>query len=525
MVRFFVPSMTNANNAIARLGTLEFVKARVRGDNPFSATVYGPATAFDFRFSIITNTRESAAHNQEIEDRVRRAYRYSAKRGLLVNHSYENSNGYKPLVNPKSRLVCETAWIRGDIKVIINEIQDGLDSTFEVKLQSNLLKKYTREEPGEVPLTNIVEAMKDFLEAAEGINGKLDLLTADLPQRIPLKPVKMEEIDMDNLYIKPVGTVQPIYETLSASVHSPHGERNSNRRSKPTNQPPHSTKLKAASAGISAGDGRSTSRLSPSSTKSGNDTPEKAFTITPGRSLEKTFSGAESKDGLIGVLPDLSALGVGTESFWEGRVGDDFGVGIPVLAPTRETLQGVSSTAEGVLLKHDRLKFKQVNKPKFVPAVTTSYPSSDSSATAKRANNHPFHRKQVTDTATSDSLPPHLRPVVKASASTTTHHSPDNPSLIGLSSPSIDFSDRFFDLLGSAADDTGPSVGVLRPIKIIATKPGRMKIDFFGSVGPLKEDDAGDLMSWSSDKDTFTFIHENDPLGMEEGEGINLLLD
>lgn len=512
--------MIDANNAIARLGTLEFVKARVRGDNPFSATVYGPATAFDFRFSIITNTRESAEHNQEIEDRVRRAYRYSAKRGLLVNHSYENNNGYKPLVNPKSRLVCETAWIRGDIKVIINEIQDGLDSTFRVKLQSNLLKKYTREEPGEVPLANIVEAMKDFLEAAEGINGKLNLLTADLPQKISPKSAKMEEIDMDNL--APASIVQPIYETLSASVHSPHGARNSDRRSKPTIQSPHSAKSKAASIGILAGDGRSTSRP-PSSTKSGNDTPEKAFTITPGRALEKTFSGTELKDGLVDVLPDLTALGVGTESFWEGRVGDEFGVGIPVLAPTRETLQDTSSTAEGILLKHDKLKVKQVNKPKFVPVVTTSYPSSDGSATAKRVNNHSF---QVTDTATSDSLPPHLRPVVKANTSTTTtRHSPDNPSLIGPPSPSIDFSDRFFDLLGSTVDDTGPSVGVLRPRKIIATKPRRMQIDFFGSVGPLKEGDAGDLMSWSSDKDTFAYIHENDPLGTEEGEGINLLLD
>lgn len=506
---------------IARLGTLEFVKARVRGDNPFSATVYGPATSFDFRFSIITNTRESAAHNQEIEDRVRRAYRYSAKRGLLVNHSYENNNGYAPLVNPKSRLVCETAWIRGDIKVIINEIQDGIDSTFQVKLQSNLLKKYTREEPGEVPLTDIVDAMKDFLEAAEEINGKLNILTADLPSKISPTHTKTEEIDMNNLSIASPSVMRPIYETLSASVHSPHGAQTSNRRSNPITKPPQPVS-NFVSGSFSIGGGRSTSELPLSSAKSGNNTRGKAFMSIPGGALEKVFSEMQSKDGLMNVAhPATAILGIGTETFWESRVGDDFGIGIPVLAPTRKALQGASTTAERILLKHDKLKVKQASGPGFIPAT----PSSGSSAIAKQANNAP-HKKSTTGAASiSDPLPPHLRPVVKASASTTTtNHSPDNPSLIGLPSPSIDFSDRFFDLLGSATDDTGPSAGVLTPRKAVSTGPERVSVDFFGSVGSLKQGDAGDLMSWSSDKGIFAYENEND-VEVEVGEGVSLLLD
>lgn len=505
---------------IARLGTLEFVKARVRGDNPFSATVYGPATSFDFRFSIITNTRESAAHNQEIEGRVRRAYRYSAKRGLLVNHSYENNNGYTPLVNPKSRLVCETTWIRGDTKVIINEIQDGINSTFQVKLQSNLLKKYTREEPGEVPLTDIVDAMKDFLGAAEEINGRLNILTADLPPKISPAIAKTEEIDMNNLSIASPSIMRPIYETLSASVHSPHGAQTPNRRPNPTTKPPQPV-ANLVSGASSLGGGRSTSELSPSSAKSRNDTKGKTFMSIPGKALEKTFSKTQSRDVLMNFAHhDTAISGVETETFWESRVGDDFGIGIPVLAPTRKALQGASPTAERILLKHDKLKAKQANGPKFVPAVTAS---SGSSAAAKQANNE-FHRKNITDAASiSSSLPPHLRPVVKASASTTTaSHSPGNPSLIGLPSPSIDFSDRFFDLLGSATDDTGPSAGVLTPRKVIATKPGRVSVDFFGSVGSLKQGDAGDLMSWNSDKGIFSYENEND---VEVGEGVSLLLD
>lgn len=506
---------------IARLGTLEFVKARVRGDNPFSATVYGPATSFDFRFSIITNTRESAAHNQEIGDRVHRAYRYSAKRGLLVNHSYENNNGYTPLVNPKSRLVCETAWIRGDIKVIINEIQDGIDSTFQVKLQSNLLKKYTREEPGEVPLTDIVDAMKDFLEAAEEINGKLNILTADLPPKISPALAKTEEINMNNLSIVSPSVMRPIYETLSASVHSLHGTQPPNRKPNPTTKPPQPV-ANFVSGVSSVGGGRS--GLPPSGVKPGNDTKGKTLMSIPGGALEKTSSETQSRDGLMNLVHlDTTISGSGTETFWESRVGDDLGIGIPVLAPTRKALQGASPTAEGILLKHDRLRVKQANEPMFVPAVTTTHPSSGSSATVKQANSA-LHRKNITGAASiSDSLPPHLRPVVKASASATTaSHSPDNSSLTGLPSPSVDFSDRFFDLLGSATDDTGSSAGVLTPRKVIATKPGRVSVDFFGSVGSLKQDDAGDLMSWNSDRGIFAYEDEND---VEVGKGASLLLD
>lgn len=519
--------MGHANNAIARLGTLEFVKARVRGDNPFSATVYGPATAFDFRFSIITNTRESAAHNREIEDRICKAYRYSTQRGLLVNHTYENCNGHTPLVSPKARLICETAWIRGDIKVIINEIQDGLDSTFEVKLQSNLLKKYTRQEPGEVPLTDIVGAMKDFLEAAEEINGELNLLTADLPPKRSPELTKMEVVD--NIYLAPPSAIQPIYKTLNASVHSPYGAQKADRAPpSSTMKPPHTHPVsnfgvEAASAGISAGNnGRSASRLSLSADKSRNDTPGKAFKFIAGGSLEKTYSEAKPKDGLMdAALPESVTFGVGTETFWEGQVA---GVGIPVLAPTRKTLKEALPTTERILLKHDKLK---ANEPKLIPAVTATYLSDDSLTTAKKADHGAFHREQVPVAAsTNDPLLPHLRPVAKAGKSSTSTTAVGNPSLVVRLSPSINFSDRFFNLLDSSTDDdTSSSLGVLKPNKVISAKSGRMKIDFFGSVGSLKEGEAGDLMSWGSDRDAFVHVRGSDSLDIEVGEGVSLLLD
>lgn len=509
-------TLGHANNAIARLGTLEFVKARVRGDNPFSATVYGPATAFDFRFSIITNTRESAAHNQEIKDRIRKAYRYSTQRGLLVNHSYENCNGHTPLVSPRARLICETAWIRGDIKVIINEIQDGLDSTFEVKLQSNLLKKYTRGEPGEVPLTDIVEAMKDFLEAAEEINGELNLLTADLPPKRSPAPTKIKVADTDNICLAPPSAIQPIYKTLNASVHSPYGVPLN-----PTMKPPQThlvsnSVIKAGSPGIlSENNGRSASRLSLSA---GNDTPGKAFKFIAGGSLEKTYSETKPKNELMdAVLPESTTFSVGTETFWEGQVA---GVGIPVLTPTRKTLKEASPTTERILLKHDRPKANQANEPKLIPAMTATYLSNNSLATAKKADHGEFHREQVSIATSIDgSLPPHLRPVVRAAKSSTI-------TTAGRLRPSINFSDRFFNLLDSSTDDsTNSSAGILKPNRAVSTKSGRMKTDFFGSAGSLKEGEAGDLMSWGSDRDTPAYVRENGSLNTEVGEGVNLLLD
>lgn len=432
-------------------------------------------------------------------------------------------------------MICETTWLRGDIKVIINEIQDGLDSTFEVKLQSNLLKKYTREELGEVPLTDTVEAMKDFLEAAEEINGELNLLTAGLPPKRSPGLTKMEGVDIDNLYITPPSAIQPIYKTLSASVHSAYGAQKVDRASNPTIQPPHLPNFmpKAASAGISAGgNGGSTSRLFLSADKSRTNIPEKGFMSIPRGSLKKTYSETNPKDGLMdNALPESATFDVGTETFWEGCVADRFGVGIPVLTPTRKTLQGTLPIAEGILLKNDRLKVKRA---KLTPVVTTAYLSSDSSVTAKGSSHGESRRKQVpTAASTSDSLPPHLRPVVRAansSANTTialnSHHSSSNPSHIGRLSPSIDFSDCCFDLLGSTTDDdTGPSTGVLMPNKVVATKSRRMKIDFFGSVGSPKEGEAGDLMSWNSDKDTLAYFHEGDSLDMEVGEDVSLLLD
>lgn len=521
----FIPSMLtlgHTNNAIARLGTLEFVKARVRGDNPFSATVYGPATAFDFRFSIITNTRESAAHNREIKDRIRRAYRYSTQRGLLVNHSYENSSGHTPLVSPRARLICETAWIRGDIKVIISEIQDGLDSTFEVKLQSNLLKKYTRGELGEVSLTDIVEAMKDFLEAAEEINSKLNLLTADLPPKRSLELTKIKVVDADNICLAPPSAIQPIYKTLNASVHSPYGVQKADR--KPPNstmEPPHTHPvpnfvIKAGSAGIPAGNnGRSASRLSLSA---GNDTPGKAFKYIAGGSLEKTYSGSKPGDGpMDAVLPESATFSVRTGTFWEGQVA---GVGIPVLTPTRKTLKEASPTTERILLKNDRPK---ANQPKLIPAMTATYFSNDSLATADHGA---FHREQVPIAASIDgSLLPHLRPVVKAAKSSTSTTA-GNISPVERPSPSINFSDRFFNLLDSSTDDDiGFSTGILKPNKVVSTRTGRMKIDFCGSVGSLNEGEAGDLMSWGSDRDTLAYVRENASLNTEVGDGVSLLLD
>lgn len=409
--------------------------------------------------------------------------------------------------------------MRGDIKVIINEIQDGIDAytnTFRVKLQSNLLKKYTREEPGEVPLTDIVEAMKDFLEAAEEINGKLNLLTAELPPKELPKLAKMKEAEMDNLHRAPPSPMQPIHGTLSASIH---GTKNPHRTLTPKTQYPHSNFVsKVTRAGISVGDGSNgklTSQMSPSSDKSGGGAPGKAFMFIPGGS---PYSGAQPKNALVdAALPNPPAVGVRTEAFWETG---GFGVGIPVLSPTKKAPQGASPAAKSILLKHDKFEFKQSNEPKLVPTVTTAYINS---ATANRVPIAESRR---------DSLPPHLRPVVKSASSASTAAtfnslpSSGNHSFVGELSPSIDFSDRFFDLLDSATDDgAGPSSGVLKPRKLATAKSGKMKIDFFGSVGSLKESDAGDLMSWNSERDAFAYVHENDSLDMEVGEGVSLLLD
>lgn len=492
----------------------------MRGNNPFSATVYGSATAFDLRFSIITNTRESAAHNREIEDRIGRAYRYSAKRGLLVNHTYENSNGYTPLVNPKARLVYETTWVCGDIKVIISEIQDGPDSTFEVKIQSNLLKKYTHEEPGVVPLSDIVDAVKDFLEAAEEINGELNLLTAELPKEVP-NPATVAKLDMGDLYSTSPSAMQPSYEMLGASIHNPYGT-------------PKSNKVPVSKMQT----GKSVSQISPFGDKSGDDT-QRELLYSSGSSLKKTNLGAQQKKGLVSpMLPDPPTVcSIKAEVFWEGRVVgtiNEFGPRNPVLLHTNKTSQESSFTAKGVLPKHKEVNDKHTYEQKPIPTSTDTPPRSNSSETVKKGGRNIDHGKSVTNPGPGDPLLPHLRPVIKSPKpgySTTINFS-NNPS--PCSSPPTrqptpsynNFSDRFFDLLGSTADGgSSPSTGVLTPKKIISPRSGKLKIDFFGSVGSLRGGDAEDLLSWSPDNDAFTYVHDNDSLDTELGEGVSLLLD
>lgn len=517
----------NTDNKTAKPGTLEFVKARVRGNNAFSATVYGPATAFDFRFSIVTNTRESATNNREIESRVRRAYRYSTRRGLLVNHPYENCNGYTPLVNPKAKLTRETTWIRGDIKVIINEIEDGEDCTFEVKIQSNLLKKYAREEPGDVSLSDMVEAVKDLLEAAEEINGELNLLTAELPSRQSQNLVVTEN-DTDNLCLTSPSVVPHNYGTLSASIHSSYGTSKAQARH-PMDKPT----FERASTQVAARIGEQALQMF-SSDSSEDNISQKELLFTLESSFENADFGTQPKKGLMSPRsPDSPTVGVvGTEAFWESQeIGiDGFGFTAPILIP-KKALQGSLSAAEGVIFKHDETKVKQVHEPKPVSAATIAPPNGNSPTIA---NLNTTHRKQGPITGPNSPLPPHLRPVArstKPSTSAIVIHSntnpPGNPSSIKQLRPSKNnFSDRFFDLLDSATDEgSSPSVGVLTPKKVVSPRSGKMMIDFFGSVGSLKGGDAEDLLSWNPDKDAFTYIHESGPPQMELGEGVSLLLD
>ncbi|KAI5851142.1 hypothetical protein DFP73DRAFT_590415 [Morchella snyderi] len=157
---------------------LELSKVRVFKRSPFSATIHNPAKALDFKLSIIANARESAASTQEIEERISRTYRYSTKRGLLVNSEVARNHGYKPLVLAESRIFKETTWIRGNIKVSILEVEDGPESAFEVKVQNNQLKEYLRESPKEVPLDYAIATVKELFEAIEEIRDELSIFSS-----------------------------------------------------------------------------------------------------------------------------------------------------------------------------------------------------------------------------------------------------------------------------------------------------------------------------------------------------------
>jgi hypothetical protein len=157
---------------------LELNKVRVFKRSPFSATIHNPAKAFDFKLSIIANARECTASTHEIEERISRTYRYSIKRGLLVNSEVARNHGYKPLVLAESRIFKETTWIRGNIKVSILEVEDGPESVFEVKVQNNQLKEYLRESPREVPLDYVIATVKELFEAIEEIRDELNIFSS-----------------------------------------------------------------------------------------------------------------------------------------------------------------------------------------------------------------------------------------------------------------------------------------------------------------------------------------------------------
>lgn len=173
---------------------LELNKVRVFKRSPFSATIHNPAKAFDFKLSIIANARECTASTQEIEERISRTYRYSTKRGLLVNSEVERNHGYKPLVLAESRTFKETTWIRGNIKVSILEVEDGPESVFEVKVQNNQLKEYLRESPREVPLDYVIATVKELFEAIEEIRDELNIFSSSkYPEDFLLKPGQKSE--------------------------------------------------------------------------------------------------------------------------------------------------------------------------------------------------------------------------------------------------------------------------------------------------------------------------------------------
>lgn len=493
--------------------------------SPFSATIYGPATSFDLRFSVVRNARESARNKQKIEDRIRRAYRYSSKRGLMVNHSFENSNGYTPLVHPKARHIRETTWIRGHIKVIILEVQDGSNSKFQVKVRSGLLKKYTRNDPGEVQLENIFKAVKELFEAAEELNDELDVLGTELSPESFAKPTRPTENEMHSCPTTPTGTMN-----RNSPPYNPYQTPTLNRLPTPTiNNPLRMDKFMATDSITVRREPNeaSPSQVPVSRDKSEDNAANNPFDFVLGSAPKNTDFGPQPEKGSMSpALADSPTTGVrGTEVFWEGRlVGiiDEFGFGTPVLTPTR-TAPAIRPSPESspkgveILPKNDKVK---VNKPKL---ELTNHRNSNSSVTPKWLN----HNTVPIPAPRDNSVPPHLRPVTKSPKMFAQSGTPPGSSspTRQVNPPHNNLSDYFFNLLDSPADQSSSSrASILTPNKIISPKSGRMRVDFFGSVEPLKGDD-GDLMSWSPNKNELAYVHENDSLELEMGEGVSLLLD
>lgn len=151
-----------------------FVKSHIRNKCAFAASIYNPATRFDLKLEVFSYERESDAYNKDAQDRLRKYFCNDPTFGFFANSTL--AQGRMPLINLTVKVKRETSWVRTGIKVSIIEFQrSGLESTFEVRISSSIVKDIAKSKTV-AELSNITNAVSALLGAGEEISDKLMVL-------------------------------------------------------------------------------------------------------------------------------------------------------------------------------------------------------------------------------------------------------------------------------------------------------------------------------------------------------------